>query len=310
MTSATWYRHLKPAERAAEPIPQKDRPQPAALSHEERNRIEKHLVDEQFADLSVSQTFYRLLDQGVFIASESSWHRVARAKKLTGDRRRQATHKAKAIPELCASCPNQVWSWDITVLPSIDRGRNFRLYVILDVFSRKVVGWRLEETEDGFMATEMLEVTVINEQATPDVLHADRGSIMTGVKMTAKLVGYGITQSHSRPHVSNDNPFSESQFKTTKYDIDYPGKFNDIEHARTWISGFIDRYNNEHRHSGIGHYTPASVHDGTWTHTRDRRQELLDTAWKNTPKRFRRRPLAPTIETETWINNPELRKTN
>jgi len=272
---------------------------------EERAQIEGYLVDERFAHLSVSQTFFRLLDAGTYIASESSWHRVARSKKLTGDRRRQATHKAKAIPELCATRPNQVWSWDITVLPSIDRGRNFRLYVILDVFSRAVVGWRLEDTEDGLLATVMLEEAILFQQAVPEVLHADRGSVMTGERMTKKLGEYNITQSHSRPRVSNDNPFSESQFKTMKYDIDYPGRFDSLEHARLWVAEFILRYNTEHRHSGIGHYTPASVHDGSWTTTRDNRQQLLDVAWQRNPERYKRPPRAQTVHAESWINKPE-----
>ena len=305
---ATWYRRQTPPARVTDPIPQKDRIQPAALSSQERQRIEDYLADEDYADLSVSQVFYRLLDDGVYIASESSWHRIARAKNLTGDRRRQATHKPAAIPELCAVRPNQVWSWDITVLQSIDRGRNFKLYVILDVFSRYVVGWRLEPAENAILAVEMLTETLTAEQADLEVLHADRGSAMTSDIMTHTLKQLRIIQSHSRPRVSNDNPFSESQFKTMKYALDYPGKFENIEHARTWTAAFIDTYNTQHRHSGIGHYTPESVHDGTWTVFQQRRQNVLDNAWRQHPNRHRRRPRASTIHAESWINNPTTRQ--
>lgn len=308
VSRATWYRRLNPPQLMTEPIPQRDRDQPATLTHLERARIEAYLMDEDYADFSVSQVFYRLLDEGIYIASESSWHRIARARKLTGDRRRQATHQPKAIPELCATRPNQVWSWDITVLRSVDRGRNFKLYVILDVFSRYVVGWRLEEAENAPFAVEMLENTIASEHAAPEVLHADRGSPMTSDLMTKTLIDNKIAQSHSRPRVSNDNPFSESQFKTMKYDLDYPGKFDNIEHAREWVTRFIEAYNTQHRHSGIGYYTPESVHDGTWTVFQNRRQQALDDVWKRHPHRHRRRPQAPVVHTESWINNPETRQ--
>ena len=304
----TWYRRRTPPPSRAAPVPQKERAQPAALTGQERARIEAFLTDEQYADLSVSQVFYRALDQGVYVASESSWHRVARAKKLNGDRRVMATHKPAVIPELCASRPNQVWSWDITVLRSVDRGRNFRLYVILDVFSRYVVGWRLEPGEGTLEAIDMITGALSREQAKPEVLHADRGSVMTSTGMSEYLAGLGIIQSHSRPRVSNDNPFSEAQFKTMKYDLDYPRQFTDIEHAREWTTGFINAYNTEHRHSGIGYYTPESVHDGTWPVFQKRRQAALDAAWAAHPHRHHQRPRAHTVHAESWINNPTKRQ--
>lgn len=278
------------------------------MTAEEKAAILAHLGDEHLADFSVSQVFYRLLDEGIYIASEASWHRVARSRNLTGDRRPHATHPAKVVPELHATGPNQVWSWDITVLPSIDRGRNFKLYVILDVFSRFIVGWRIEDCERGFMAVEML-TTAINNNTVPAVLHADRGSPMTGEEMTAALDAFGIIQSHSRPHVSNDNPFSESQFRTMKYDLDYPRKFRSIEHAREWMTGWAEAYNTQHRHSGIGHYTPESVHDGTWTTFHNRRQAALDDAYQRNPIRYTRKPHAEVVHLDSWINNPAKRQT-
>ncbi len=307
ISRATRYRHCTPPPLRKAPVPQKERPQPATLTDQERASIEAFLIDEEYADLSVSQVFYRALDQGVYIASESSWHRLARARKLNGDRRALATHKPSTIPELCASRPNQVWSWDITVLRSVDRGRNFRLYVILDVFSRYVVGWRLEPSEGTLEAIDMITDALAREQAKPDVLHADRGSAMTSTDMNRFLAKLGITQSHSRPRVSNDNPFSEAQFKTMKYALDYPRQFTDIEHARDWTTGFINSYNTEHRHSGIGYYTPESVHEGTWPVLKKRRQAALDAAWAAHPHRHHQRPQAHTIHTESWINNPQKR---
>ena len=307
ISRATRYRRCAPPRLRRAPVPQKERPQPATLTDQERARIETFLIDEEYEDLSVSQVFYRALDQGVYIASESSWHRVARARKLNGDRRALATHKASTIPELCASGPNQVWSWDITVLRSVDRGRNFRLYVILDVFSRYVVGWRLEHSEGTLEAIDMITDALAREQAKPEVLHADRGSAMTSTDMNRFLARLGIVQSHSRPRVSNDNPFSEAQFKTMKYILDYPRLFTDIEHARDWTTGFITTYNTEHRHSGIGYYTPKSVHDGTWTVLQQLRQAALDAAWAAHPHRHHQRPRAHAIQTESWINNPQKR---
>jgi putative transposase len=303
----SWYRHHSVRAPRKPPVPHKERTQPAALTVQERARIEAFLIDEAYADLSVSQVFYRALDQGTYIASESSWHRVARARKLNGDRRALATHKPSVIPELCASRPNQVWSWDITVLRSVDRGRTFRLYVILDVFSRYVVGWRLEPSEGTLEAIDMITDALARERTKPEVLHADRGSAMTSTDMNRFLAKLGIIQSHSRPRVSNDNPFSESQFKTMKYTLDYPRHFTDIEHARDWTTGFINSYNTEHRHSGIGYYTPESVHDGTWPALQQRRQAALDSAWAAHPHRHHQRPQAHTIQPESWINNPRKR---
>lgn len=305
----TWYRHRAPRPVKPAPVPQKERVQPTTLTDQERARIESFLIDEKSADLSVSQVFYRTLDRGIYVASESSWHRVARARKLNGDRRVMATHKPSVIPELCASRPDQVWSWDITVLRSVDRGRNFRLYVILDVFSRYVVGWRLEPSEGTLEAIDMITDALSREHAKPEVLHADRGSVMTSIDMGKHLARLGIIQSHSRPRVSNDNPFSESQFKTMKYDLDYPRHFTDIEHARDWTTRFIHTYNTEHRHSGIGYYTPESVHEGTWTECQKRRQTLLDAAWAANPHRHHRRPRAHTVHAESWINDPKKRTT-
>ena len=300
---------MNPRPRKADPIPQADRVQPSRLDAGERAAIVARLSHEDVADLAVAQVFWRDLDDGCYLGSLSSWHRIARFERLSGDRRRQATHPAKKIPVLHATRPNQVWSWDITTLPSVDRGRNFKLYVILDVFSRYVVAWRLEDREDSDLASKMLTQAVA-EHGAPQVLHADRGSVMTGTEMTKQLKNLSITQSHSRPKTSNDNPFSEAQFKTAKYDLGYPITFLHIDNAREWTTTFIAYYNGQHRHSGIGNYTPKSVHYGTWTTIRNNRQATLDHAYNAHPERFTRRPTAPTINTNVWINQPpELSQT-
>lgn len=304
VAQATHYRRMNPTIASREPIAHKDRVQPATLTLVETEQIVGFLVDEANADLSVTETYYRQAAEGIHIASLSSWQRIARSRKLTGDRRHLATHKPKTIPILCASQPNQVWSWDITTLPSVDRGRGFKLFVILDVFSRYVVGWRIEETENGPFAVEMLTDTIVSEAAIPEVLHADRGSPMTSDVLTTALVNYKIIQSHSRPRVSNDNPFSEAQFKTCKYSLDYPKRFRDIEHARAWVAEFMHRYNHENHHSGIGYYTPVSVHDGSWVIEQANRQDILDAAFAANPARYARRPLAEVIKPESWINYP------
>lgn len=305
ISRATHYRRLNPPAPVGEPVPQAERVQPAALSPDERAQIVAHLVDEANADLSVAQLYYRLLDEGVHLGSVRTWYRIARAERLSGDRRRQARHPAKVIPILRADGPNQVWSWDITMLPSIDKGCNFRLYLILDVHSRYVIAWRLEEHEQSELAVQMLTDALEREQAQLQVLHADRGPSMISDAMKHALASRGITKSHSRPQVSNDNPFSESQFKTMKYQLNYPGRFTSIEAAREWVTHYISEYNNDHRHSGIGYYTPTSVHHHTWTHTRDHRQALLDTDHQAHPHRYRKPPQATTPSTETWINKPQ-----
>jgi putative transposase len=305
VSRATWYRRLNPPVRVAEPVPQRQRRQPAALTAAEREQILGYLRDEEFADLSVSQVFYRLFDEGVYVASEASWHRIARAHRLSGDRRAQKSHRSAAIPELQATRPNQVWCWDITNLRSTHRRCSFKAYVILDLFSRYIVGWRVEAIEDGQLAAAMFEDARTAQHADDlEVLHSDRGGPMIGEDITTTLSAFGITQSHSRPRVSNDNPFIESAFKTIKYDIDYPIRFDSLEHARAWIAGYVQAYNSQHRHSGIGHYTPESVHDGSWTVFRNRRQQALDAAWEAHPERHRRRPQAPVIALDTWINKP------
>lgn len=305
---SSWYRHQQPGGGAKpDPVPQADRAQPAALTAAEEEQIVRFLSQDRFADLSVQQVFYRVLDEGCYVASQRTWYRVAARHQLSGDRRRTATHPPKTIPELVATGPNQVWSWDITRIKIKVQKTPLHLYLIEDVFSRRCVGWRLEHREKDELAVDLIENAMLSERAKPHTLHADGGPSMTSDKVAELLEGLSIARSRSRPHVSNDNPYSESTFKTLKYDLDYPVVFDSLDHARAWIKAFIARYNSEHRHSGLAGYTPDSVHDGTWTHTAGHRQALLDHHYQTHPGRYRKPPQVASPPGTVWINNPEKR---
>jgi putative transposase len=302
---SSWYRHQRPGRGGKpDPVPQSERVQPQALSLAETVQIVSWLSEERFADLSVLQVFWRVFDEGHYVASQRSWYRVAAQWRVSGDRRRQSTHPPRTIPRLVAAGPNQVWSWDITRIPIQTQCTSMHLYLIEDVFSRKCVGWRLEHREKDELAGDLIENTVLAERAKPHTLHADGGPSMTSQVVTDLLAGLGVAHSRSRPHVSNDNPFSESVFKTLKYDLDYPVVFDDEVHARTWINGFITRYNTQHRHSGLNGYTPDSVHTGSWAVTAARRQALLDHHHQTRPDRYRKPPRVLIPPGTVWINKP------
>jgi len=303
---SSWYRDRQPGRgRVVNPVGQADRVQPHALDRAETQQILDWLSEERFADLSVQQVFYRVFDEGCYVASQRTWYRVAAREQLSGDRRRQSKHPPKIIPELVAYAPNQVWSWDITRIKIAVQKTPLHLYLIEDVFSRKCVGWRLESREKDELARDLIADAVTAEGTTPHTLHADGGASMTSDVVAELLAGLGITRSRSRPQVSNDNPFSESLFKTLKYDLSYPVVFADHAHAQAWIEAFIHRYHHQHRHSGLHGYTPASVHDGTWTATAARRQALLDRHHQHRPGRYRTPPQIPTPPGTVWINKPQ-----
>ena len=275
-----------------------------ALTDAERAQVLKVLTSDRFVDRSVAQAWATLLDEGTYLCSMSSMHRILRANHAAGERRSQATHPTRSIPELLATRPGQVWSWDITKLRGPQRGVYFDLYVVLDIFSRYVVGWTVAAREDSQVAKELLE-QAIGIHGVPEVVHADRGTSMTSKPVAQLLVDLTVTRSHSRPRVSNDNPYSESQFKTMKYAPAFPDRFGSLADARAFGEAFFGYYNHEHRHSGIGLHTPASVHHGTHHHVRALRQQTLDAAYAAHPQRFgHRRPEPPKIPTEAWINQP------
>jgi putative transposase len=278
-------------------------PPPNALDAAERTQILTVLCEPRFADKAVAQVWAELLDEGVYLGSQSTMYRILRAHNMTRERRRVATHPPRVKPELVAHQPNDVWSWDITKLAGPVRGEFYQLYVMLDIFSRYPVGWRVEHHEDAGIAQDwMAELTALHGR--PGAIHADRGSAMTSKNVAQLLIDLGVARSHSRPRVSNDNPFSESQFKTLKYRNDFPERFDSIEHARTWCKGFFDYLRHEHRHSALGLHTPASVYFGTATDIQAERARVMANAYAANPNRFGAPPQPPKLPTAAWINPP------
>ncbi|MGE3328932.1 MAG: IS3 family transposase [Acidimicrobiia bacterium] len=301
---ATVYRRRRPpvsGPPASRPTP------PNSLSEVERQHILAVLRSEEYCDLAPAQVWARLLDDGIYLCSISTMYRLLAVAGENRERRRQRTHPARKKPELIARRPNQVWSWDITKLQGPERGVYYELFVIIDIFSRYVVGWMVSLAETGelaeaFIADALAVHGIDRDQLT---LHADRGTSMTSKPLAQLLVDLGVARSHSRPHVSNDNPYSEANFKTLKYCPAFPGRFGSIEDARAFCSVFFDHYNHVHRHAGLGLHTPASVHFGTAGEIRAQRAVTLDAAYAANPDRFRhRRPQPPKLPTVAWINEP------
>ena len=277
---------------------------PNALSGSERAQVLQVLTSERFADKSVAQTWATLLDEGTYLCSMSTMHRILREHDLAGERRNQAKHPPRARPELVATAPGQVWSWDITKLKGPARGVYYDLYVVLDIFSRYVVGFTVAATEDAQIAKALL-AQAMGAHGIPETVHADRGTSMTSKPVAQLLVDLNVARSHSRPHTSNDNAYSESAFKTLKYAPVFPEAFGSLADARAFCEAFFGYYNHEHRHSGIGLHTPASVHHGTVGEVRALRQQTLDAAYAAHPARFGHcRPHPPKPPTAAWINQP------
>jgi putative transposase len=278
-----------------------------ALSEEERAAVLEQLHSERFVDASPAQVYATLLDEGTYLASERTMYRILAAAGESGERRDQLRHPAYAKPELLATGPNQLWSWDITKLKGPATWSWFHLYVLLDVFSRYVTGWLLASRESGVLADRLIAETVAREGVTGGLtIHADRGPAMTSKPVAYLLADLGITKSHSRPHVSNDNPFSEAQFKTLKYRPDFPSRFGSIEDARAFCRTFFGWYNTEHRHSSLGLLTPEMVHRGRAGEVRAARQVVLADAHAAHPERFvRKPPEPPPLPGPVWINPPK-----
>ncbi len=288
------------------------KPQPRALSEEENAAVLAVLHSDRFIDSAPAAVHATLLDEGVYLASVPTMYRLLRASGEVHERRAQAVHSASAKPELITTGPNQVWSWDITKLHGPAKWTYFYLYVILDIYSRYVVGWMLAPVERAVLAERLIQDTISKQNVDRGqlTLHADRGSSMASKPVAFLLADLGVTKSHSRPHVPNDNPFSESQFKTMKYRPDFPKTSATIEEARVFCQDFFTWYNLDHRHSGIGWHTPASVHYGTAEEIRQQRGVTLNAAYQQHPERFvRKPPEPPTINTTVWINKPEQEAT-
>lgn len=271
--------------------PTAQRPKPSnALSDEERERIVSTCNQPEFAHLPPSQIVPKLADQGVFLASESTVYRVLKAANQSHHRgRAKAPQKRKTPTTHTAKAANQVWSWDISYLPTQVRGCFYYLYLILDIYSRKIVGWEIHEREGGDEAAELVHQTVIAERCfrEPVVLHADNGAPMTSQTFKAKLADLGIKASHSRPRVSNDNPFSEAMFRTLKYCPQWPSQgFADLTEAREWMAKFVHAYNEEHQHSQIRYVTPAQRHRGEDKALLEQRERVYEAAKAKHPNRW------------------------
>jgi putative transposase len=279
---------------------------PNALTAAERATVLATLHHESFVDKSPAQVWATLLDEGTYLCSESTMYRILREHGGVRERRRQAVHPPRTRPELVADRPGQVWSWDITKLHGPARGVYYDLYVIIDIYSRYIPGWLVAPTETGELAKAFIAATITAAGAPPRVVHADRGTSMTSKPVALLLADLGVVRSHSRPKVSNDNPFSESAFKTLKYCPAFPDRFGSIADARSFCDEFFSYYNHQHRHSGIGLHTPASVHHGTAGEVRQLRAEVLDAAHARHPDRFRRPPQPPALPDAVWINRPAL----
>lgn len=289
--------------------PQATRAYPGRLSTDEAARITGLLQDGFAAGRSVYAAWYDALDAGDPIASQASWYRIARQPPLRALRPSKPPRKrrATAMPQFEANRPNQVWSWDISKLPGKYKGDWLNLYVVIDVFSRYVVSWRVEWVEDDAVARGMFEAAFAAQQAHPEIVHSDGGPSMMSDTLNELYAMLGITRSKNRPRVSNDNPFSEAWFKTAKYQQRYPGWFHDIDHAREWATTTISEYNTQHHHTALEGHTPATVHDGTWTHVHDQRQATLSRLATAHPDRYRRQPLLKTPFSTVRLN---LEKTN
>lgn len=310
---ACFYRRHRqsplPARRSAPARPPAARrPQPRALSEPERARVLQTLDSPEHVDQAPRTVHATLLDQGVYLCSPSTMYRLLRAAGQVRERRRQATHPALKKPELLAGHPNQVWSWDISKLKGPVKWSYFYLYVLIDIFSRYVVGWTLAGVESQDVAKVLVAETLSREhlEAGQITLHSDRGAVMTASPFVMLLTDLGIEISYSRPHTPNDNPYSEAHFKTFKYRPAYPARFGCIEDAHAWCAHFFDWYNEQHLHSGIGFHTPSDVHHGRAAAVRAHRALTLNAAYLAHPERFvRKRPEPPALPAAAWINQPQ-----
>jgi putative transposase len=297
------YRARQP-KKARQPRPTPER----ALSQEEKVQVRQVLNSERFQDSAPRQVYATLLDEGEYLCHWRTMYRILDEHGEVRERRNQLQHPTYAKPELLATGPNQLWSWDITKLKGPAKWTYYYLYVILDVFSRYVVGWMVAEREAASLAEKLIAQTCVKQGIESDqlTLHADRGPSMRSKSVAQLLADLGITKTHSRPYTANDNPYSESQFKTMKYRPDFPERFDSVADARSWAREFFRWYNHDHRHSGLGLMTPATVHHGQAEAVRQQRQQVLLVAYAAHPERFVRGvPTPPELPSEVWINKPQ-----
>jgi len=304
-TRANYYRNRKPKPgRISRPHKRPKR----ALSDDERMHILEIMGGDRFVDTAPGAVVATLLDEGQYLASERTIYRVLAAATggVVRERRRQLTHPPYARPELIATGPNQVYTWDITKLRGAGKHNWFHLYTIIDIFSRKAVGWMVADRESEYLAERLIADTIYQHNITPGQLtvHADRGPSMRSRTVAQMLADLGVEKTHNRPYTSSDNPFSEAHFKTMKYRFNYPNRFATLADAQQWCTQFFDWYNNHHRHSGINMLTPNDVHNGHAPKRIKTRQTVLDSAYKKHPERFNQPPRLKSLPTEVYINPP------
>jgi putative transposase len=296
------------ARRAAPPTPQRPRAKPArALTVVQQRVVLDLLHAPRFADQAPAEIYASLLDEGVYHCSIRTMYRILDQHDEVRERRQQLRHPVYQKPELLAEHPNEVWSWDITKLMGPTKWSYFYLYVILDIFSRRVVGWCVADAESAVLFKPLLDDAIAKHNVPPGqlTLHADRGGPMKAKATALLLADLGVTRSHNRPHTSNDNPFSESHFKTLKYQPTFPQRFGCSEDARSFCRRFFDWYNQDHHHAGIGLMTPDQVHYGQTDAVHAARQHTLDQAFRANPERFvNQTPSPPAKPTAAWINPP------
>lgn len=279
-----------------------------ALSEHEEKEVLNCLNSERFVDKSPGEVYATILDEGKYLCSLRTMYRILKKHNQVRERRNQLQHPIYKKPELLAERPNQVWSWDITKLLGPQKWTYYYLYVIMDIYSRYVVGWMVAHKESSLLAQELIQAVCKKQNIQPGQLtvHADRGSSMTSKAVGFLLADLGITKTHSRPHVSNDNPFSESQFKTLKYRPEFPDRFGSIQDARAFCINFFKWYNWKHYHSGIGLMRPGAVHYGQDKAIIEQRKTVLNTAYEKHPERFvKKLPKPPEVPAAVWINPPE-----
>lgn len=309
VSRSTWHYRARPRARVAGPVAQRDRAYPSRISATDRARVVARITAGWARGVSVDHCFAQAWDEGVVLASRRSWWRIAAAIPDQGSRpvaptRRGSTRTPREAPVLVAEGPGQVWSWDITDLRTPWRGVAFKAYSIIDIYSRKLVGYRVEDREVDALAVEMFQAAFAREGA-PTSVHADSGPAMRSTVLCDLLAERGVTQTHNRPRVSNDNPFSESEFRTMKYRPGYPGTFDTIEDARAFMDQYVPWYNTSHKHSGIALFTPQQVHDGTWRELWTQREQTQHAYHDAHPERFHRRPITPAPAAAVGINMPK-----
>lgn len=308
VSRGTWHYRHSPRPAKPEPTPQADRAYPTRISDADRQRIGEHILAGWAHGESADHSFAAAWDDGVMIGSRRTWWRVAaeleqQTLRPTIPSKRTRPHRPRPAPVVTATRPDQAWSWDITDLLTPWRGIVFKAYKITDIYSREIVGWRVERREADHLAVEMF-ADALAVRGTPEVVHADSGPAMTSNALARFLGDHEIELSHNRPYVSNDNPFSEAGFRTMKYRPGYPRVFETLQAAHDYLTTYVNWYNHEHKHSGIALFSPSQVGDGTWKDTWETRDKALQNYYESHPERFHDRPRTPQPAETAGINLP------